>query len=99
MSENGYNVPFSRSSGSKTARVLESQIKFEKEPARRAPLGDKVILKLRDLAFGGDALGFEAAIFDYVAPGPIQWTSFSKKLHGVEDKKYFVMSYPMVMKL
>lgn len=66
---NGYNAPFSRRSGSKAARILEAHKKFEKEPARRAPLGDKLILKLRDLAFGGDALGFEAAIFDYVALG------------------------------
>ena len=64
-----FDAPFSRKVASKTARILEAHKSFEKEPARRAPLGDLVMMKLRDLSHADGPLGFRATAFDYVAIG------------------------------
>ena len=83
--ENGFDAPLSRKVASKTAMILESHKSFEKEPARRAPLGNLVVLKLRELSNADEPLGFRATEFDlflrtlFALPRVCYWPRQAKK--------------------
>ena len=66
--ESGCNEPWDPDDNSDASILLREQLKFEKEPARRLPLDDKVIVKMRELS-RQDRLGFNAAVFDFTALG------------------------------
>ena len=66
--QSGCNEPWDRDDNSDASDLLRKQIKYKKEPARRSPLDDKVIVKMCELA-KEDKLGFNAAIFEFTAIG------------------------------
>ena len=53
--------PFDAKSKSEAARLLSEQEKFEQDPARREPLKDAIMEKMRVLATA-DSLGFRATV-------------------------------------
>ena len=61
---NGLARPFDHRSESDAATLLQEQEKFEKEPARRAPLNDKMRVKMYELSLE-NSRGFRAAAWDF----------------------------------
>jgi len=83
--------PFDAKSKSEAARLLSEQEKFEQDPARREPLTDAVMEKMRALA-SVDSLGFRAAVWDITGLGRFGGFRQQEFAMDVRDTiKYYVL--------
>lgn len=67
--DNGLNEPWNIKSETDAVKLLKEQEKYESEPARRAPLPDEVIVKMKQLADSSSPLGMRATIWNITAMG------------------------------
>ena len=89
--ESGCVEPWDPDDNSDSSILLREQKKFEQEPARRAPLDNKVIVKMHELA-RSDKLGFRGAVFDFTALG--EYGGFRQQEWCMDSKneiKHYIM--------
>ena len=87
----GYDKPYAKDDNSDADKLLKEQKKFEGPSSKRAPLNDKMIVKMQELA-EEDPLGFAAAAFDFTALG--RFGGFRQQEFCMDSKKkikYYVI--------
>ena len=85
-----FNPPFDKKDETDAARLLVEQKKYEDKPDKREPLHDKVIIKMMEMAEGGDPYGFRRAIWLWTGLG--RFGGFRRQEFAME-KKYEIQVY------
>ena len=87
-----YNLPFDKKSETAAAQLISNQKDFEKGSEKREPLHDRVLVRMYELAQGGDKFGLRRALW--------LWTRLGcfggfRRQEFVMDKKTDIQFYVM----